>query len=210
MPVQQDVDEDDEDSVSLADDGLSSSSSDDEDNDSGMEDDELGQLRDSPEIAPSSTGAGAGVAKRRSTDKSSTSDSSSSAIQTPARKLSTEYFDRQQRESSPSDLSVPATPSAGTTTPGGSRRPFFMRGKSKASSLDIVEKAEKMEKEKERKKAKKSRGKKKKKRGFNLDAEHGKDILGIVVMEIKSADDLPRIKNSESNVGYVERSTSWS
>lgn len=185
VPMQQDIDEDDEDSVSLADDGMSSSSSSDE-FESAVEDDDGTAAGDSP-----GTGEGAPVpahVKRRSTDKSTSSTDSAPMGG---------YFDTdRQRESSPQDLSVPPTPasgiSTGTMTPGGSKRPFFLRGRnSKASSLDTVEKER-------RAKLKKDKRRKKKKGGFNLDTDHGKDILGIVVMEIKSAEDLPKIKGGES------------
>ena len=67
--------------------------------------------------------------------------------------------------------SIPPTP--GAMTPGGSkRRPIFKRQRSQASSRKST-------------------------KDFNFDANKGKDTLGIVVMEILSASDLPRIKNCE-------------
>lgn len=64
-----------------------------------------------------------------------------------------------------------ATTPAGATTPGGTRRPFFRRGgnKTKSSSLG---------------------------RDYNFNA--GKDVLGIVMLEVSSAEDLPKLKNCES------------
>ena len=93
------------------------------------------------------------------------------------------YFDRQSRSDRTDqgdDLatptagpSVPPTPS-GMTTPGGSkRRPIFNRQKSQTPSR---------------------RGT----RDYHFDAAKGKEVLGIVVMEIQKAEDLPRIKNSGS------------
>ncbi|ORX34011.1 phosphatidylserine decarboxylase [Kockovaella imperatae] len=77
------------------------------------------------------------------------------------------YFDRP---ATAGESSVPATP--GASTPGASRRkPIFGRRTSKVSS-------------------------KRSTRDFNYDSSKVKDVIGIVVLEIKSAEDLPRIKNS--------------
>lgn len=73
-------------------------------------------------------------------------------------------------------ISIPGTPGTGVPTPGGSKtkRPIFKRSKSRAAS------------------------KKSNARDFNFDANTAADIQGIVVMEIQSASDLPKLKNGQS------------
>ncbi|ODO08587.1 phosphatidylserine decarboxylase [Cryptococcus wingfieldii CBS 7118] len=76
---------------------------------------------------------------------------------------------------------TPGVPVSGAATPGGTKlkRPLFGRGKSRTSSGN--------------------EGKmvvKKKSKGFAFDAEQGKDMLGIVILEIQSAEDLPKLKNA--------------
>ena len=93
------------------------------------------------------------------------------------------YFDRLTRhDTDSSTLSVPATP--GATTPGGTkaRKPIFRRNKSQTPSL-----SERQDKEKKRN-GRKSR------KDFNFDATYGKETLGVVIMEVKGATDLPRLK----------------
>lgn len=193
MPSHQDIDEDDDDAASLADDGLSSSSSSAEDLDSG---DEVEALADSPEATPMSTSGHAQPGKshsvetkRRSTDQSTSSESDPS-VPGPLQHKNSGYFDRIRRESSPNDLTVPTPGSgiaSGATTPGGSKRPFFLRGRSKASTTSLSDKQV----------SKKKQSKKQKRKNFAFDADHGKDILGIVVLEIQKAEDLPRIRSSK-------------
>lgn len=221
VSAQQDVDEgdDDDDAASLADDGLSSSSSDGEDDVDSTDDVEA--LAESPDATPFAGQTGAvplpkhhqhdHAAKRRSTDQSASSVNSASVP--PLSHRQSGYFDRIRRESSPQDLTVPSTPgtgagagtgtASGATTPGGTKRPFFLRGRgSKASSASLIDRPgvdiDSPGKGKKQSKGGKGKrqSKKQKKKNFNFDAEHGKDILGIVVLEIQKAEDLPRIRSS--------------
>jgi phosphatidylserine decarboxylase len=235
-----DDDDDDDDAASLGDDGLSSSSSDEDgDADSADEGEALAESPDATPLAGDSVPRPKGhaaqwhgqdtktKAKRRSTDQSASSVDSSDVSTTaagtaPAHGLvhrSSGYFDRMRRESSPQDLTVPCTPgvagvagtASGATTPGGSKRPFFLRGRgSKASSASLVDAtmaagggtATPKDMEKKAKGKGKGKGKKRNKKNFNFDADHGKDILGIVVLEIQKAEDLPRIRSSKSSLAY--------
>ncbi|WVO16689.1 phosphatidylserine decarboxylase [Cryptococcus depauperatus] len=72
-------------------------------------------------------------------------------------------------------------PTPGTVTPGGTKilRPLFKRGKSRQSSSTQMKTVEK-----------------KKSKGFEYDATRNKETLGIVILEIKSASDLPKLKNA--------------
>jgi phosphatidylserine decarboxylase len=80
------------------------------------------------------------------------------------------YFE-SKRQPSDSGTTTPATP-ATTLTPGGTkRRPIFKRTKSKTP------------------------GSKKNSKDFNFDASQQRDVLGIVILEIKGATDLPKLKN---------------
>ncbi|KAE8540468.1 phosphatidylserine decarboxylase [Cryptococcus gattii VGV] len=82
--------------------------------------------------------------------------------------------------SAESGTSTPGTSATGLVTPGGrTRRPLFKRVKSRADSSTEQKPVEK-----------------KKSKGFEFDAKQGKEVLGIVILEIKGATDLPKLKNA--------------
>jgi phosphatidylserine decarboxylase len=90
---------------------------------------------------------------------------------TPGRQSSIPgYFDRPARP----NLHATESGISGIATPGGgrSRLPIFKRNKSRTPSRVS-------------------------KRDFNFDASQGREVLGIVILEIKGATDLPRMKNGE-------------
>lgn len=170
----------DSDSESLDDDGLTSDSSD--EFDSANEDEEaLPTLHESPSLLEGTVqtvyNASVGLPPP---PKTKTSDDKlvpktagllgPKGQKTPGRQSSLPgYFDEEE----PTGASIPSTP--GMTTPGGSRAkiplPTFRRNKSRATS------------------------KKSNRRDFNFDAGGAADVQGIVVMEIQSATDLPKLKN---------------
>lgn len=184
-------DEDDEDEDVLADDGLSSSS--DEEYEDALEEEEEYHLKNSPpdlehvvdivsdESIVSSTRPAARASSEDQVPKTAslvvpeTSTSKAKPPKTPTRQTSLPgYFEsKRQPQSQPSDsgTTTPATPAA-TLTPGGTkRRPIFKRTKSKTP------------------------GSKKNSKDFNFDASQQRDVLGIVILEIKGATDLPKLKN---------------
>lgn len=168
-----DVDSDDDD---LADDGLSSSSSDDEFEDA-LEDD----VRESPELDPLHTAmynTTIGVPGPRASDNvPKTAGLVPPEKKEPKRQSSLPgYFDNPKHHDSESTTpSVYDSPS-GSATPGpgaSGKRKMFRKKKERTAST---------------KSSKKSKD-------FNFDARHGKEVLGIVIMEIKGAEDLPRLKS---------------
>ncbi|WWC68112.1 phosphatidylserine decarboxylase [Kwoniella pini CBS 10737] len=185
-PELEDVDEGEDDEESLSDDGMSSSSSDDEFEDALDEEESetpMG-LNESPSIVESAivgvSQQTAGLPSQR-TKRDSSGLLAPASIKTPKAGNQGDYF-APSMEKNTSGESTISTP--GATTPGGTktRRPLFKRGKSRTGSstqsqLQSVEK-------------------KKSKRAFNFDANQGKEVLGIVILEIKAAEDLPKLKNA--------------
>lgn len=176
----------DSDCDSLDDDGLTSDSSD--EFESANEDDEtLPTLHESPSLLDGTVqtvyNATVGLPpppKTKSNDDKLTPKTAGllgpKGQKTPGRQSSLPgYFDEEGEHPS-----IPSTPGAGASTPGGSRvkipLPNFKRNKSRAPS------------------------KKSSRRDFNFDAGGAADVQGIVVMEIQSASDLPKLKNGTSNL----------
>jgi phosphatidylserine decarboxylase len=160
VPVEPQQEDIEDDEISIADDGLTSSSSED-DSDSPLEDER--EVQESPDEV---THEPKPVHPER---------------HKLLHKASSNYIDH-----TPGDATPLGTP--GVATPGGSRRPFFLRrnkGSTTTTGSGDSDKAEKKKKRKTKKKGKE----------FNFDAESNRDVLGIVVMEIKSAADLPKLKN---------------
>ena len=169
--------DDDSDNELLDDDGLSSTSSEDDEFEDALEEEDESQLHDSPppismtgaEAHPDTAdGKTAGLPPPPKTAALAPPDTK--GTRTPTRQSSLPgYFDRPSRDQSPG----PSTP--GAVTPGGTKlkKPLFKRTKSAAPSRKST-------------------------RDFNFDATQGKEVLGIVIMEIKGATDLPRIKNCKS------------
>jgi phosphatidylserine decarboxylase len=126
--------------------------------------------------------------------------------ESPARRklphTASSYFGQSADSSTPLATPGTATPS-GLATPGGTRKTFFLRRTKTTNSA-----AGSMDSNLNVKPQKNKRFRKKKKEDFNLDAESNRDILGIVVMEIKSAADLPKLKSCELIV--VICGTNWS
>lgn len=194
----EDDDEVDEEGL-LDDDGLSSSSSDEMED--ALEGDEDGYLRHSPETE-SMTSTGPSSKSESLANQGPTKSSNlvplppllaTATARAVARQNSIpDYFDRPLtmrpgQETSASGLLTPSTP--GATTPGGTktRRPIFGRGPTRTVTASSgVETPGGAGKRKLRKKER---------RNFNFDTNQGKDVLGIVIMEIKHAADLPKIKN---------------
>ncbi|EIW71117.1 hypothetical protein TREMEDRAFT_67577 [Tremella mesenterica DSM 1558] len=190
-----DIDDDhsDDDDMLFPDDGLSTSSTSDEFEDALEEEDET-QINDSQPLMKQGITErmvealyhqSAGLPPPRSADlKRVESDGGTpktaslvppetKPMKTPTRQSSLPgYFDRPAKtDESPGPSTPGMTP--GMVTPGGTklRKPLFKRTKSNAPSRKST-------------------------KDFNFDASQGKQVLGIVVMEIKSASDLPKIKNS--------------
>jgi phosphatidylserine decarboxylase len=180
-------DEDDEDEDVLADDGLSSSS--DEEYEDALEEEEEYHLKNSPpdlehvvdivsdETIVSSTRPAARASSEDQVPKTAslvvpeTSTSKAKPPKTPTRQTSLPGYFESKRQPSDSGTTTPATPAA-TLTPGGTkRRPIFKRTKSKTP------------------------GSKKNSKDFNFDASQQRDVLGIVILEIKGATDLPKLRN---------------
>ena len=173
-------DDEEEDEEVLADDGLSSSS------DEEYEDALRGDERDvsPPEMSAVETAAktvysrGAGLpssyqAKYVSHDRISKTAALLKPSQKDPRTRSRQaslpgYFDRPTRHEQGESPGLSVP-----ATPGGTRRrPIFKRNKSATPSRRST-------------------------KDFNFDANQGKDVLGIVMVEIESAADLPKIKNCE-------------
>ena len=193
----------DDDDAALQDDGLSSSS--DEELEDAMDTDVLADHRNaarSPEMMTAVTEdypkTGAPPSKQSSAGDQvpKTAGLLTSSIKSqrlPARQASLPgHFERPGGHHSESSIATPGSsipPTPGTSTPGGSkRRPIFKKQKSQMSSRKST-------------------------KDFNFDASKGKDTLGIVVMEILSASDLPRIKNCEHlspcAVAYTAKPYGW-
>ena len=181
---EEDEDEDEEDL--LADDGLSSSSEDEYRNAIGEEEHgsppEQSSTEDAIELLfdratglpPPPRHAGeTGPSSLDSTPKTAGLLTPKPPVSVPSRQNSAPgFFDGPARRlSESSSISTPGTP--GQMTPGGTRhrRPIFKRNKSNAPSTRRSTK------------------------DFNFDASQARDVLGIVMVEIKGAADLPKIKN---------------
>jgi phosphatidylserine decarboxylase len=183
--VQSHVDDEEDQSDSLSDDGLSSSSSDDEFEDALTEEDN--EIHHSPSgvdnLVSTMYDTTIGLPYPKPSDRAQSPDQPKTAgllapsidtpnaktAKTPNRQSSLPgYFDRPTRQDNGE------TPGTSAGTPGGKhRRPIFRRDKSRAAS------------------------KRSTKRDFNFDANQGRETLGIVIMEIKSASDLPKMKNGK-------------
>ncbi|OWZ75979.1 phosphatidylserine decarboxylase [Cryptococcus neoformans Bt85] len=189
-------DEPDDDEELLSDDGISSSSSNDEFEDALEEEEEVMILTDSPstnepaDIPLDQQVSGLSI-KPTNVPVDDKSPKTAGYLgpqdrsKAPSRQAS---FPVGQLEAQPmakssstdSGISSPGTSTTGLVTPGGkARRPLFKRGKSRADSGTEQKPVEK-----------------KKSRGFEFDAKQGKEVLGIVILEIKGATDLPKLKNA--------------
>jgi len=172
--------EDEESSDDIIDDGLSSSSSDEDDDIHELDED---GFRDSPADMDglnnqmyNSTLGFPGRKPSESGPKLSVpgKDSKTSGKQAPG---SACYFDLPPShkdnplETASTGFSAAETPAM---TPSEGKRKMFKRNKSKRPSAGTG---------------------KKKTNDFNFDARHGKEVLGIVIMEISGAEDLPRLKS---------------
>lgn len=183
------LDDGDSETESLNDDGLSSESSEDDFESGPDDDDALSTLHESPALMEETVqtvyNATVGLPPPPKTKSSGDDKLSTSAPKTGgwlgAKTLKTPHRQTSLPDDVSDDfdspgLSIPGTPGTGLTTPGGtkqSKRPIFKRAKSRAPS------------------------KKSSRRDFNLDAMDTADVQGIVVMEIQSASDLPKLKNGE-------------
>ncbi|KAK6903556.1 phosphatidylserine decarboxylase [Kwoniella mangroviensis CBS 8507] len=199
----EDDDDDDDDIDSLSDDGMSSSSSSDEFEDALDEEEETETpmpmpVNESPSMVENVI-AGvsqqtSGLPESKTTNKTQKRESSgNSGLLVPGPKPGSlsgagtgsgsqgDYFASAPMIKGGSGDSNVSTP--GVVTPGGTkmRRPLFKRGKSRTESSSQVQQTVQ---------------KKKSKRGFNFDANQGKEVLGIVILEIKGAEDLPKLKNA--------------
>ncbi|WVW78263.1 phosphatidylserine decarboxylase [Kwoniella bestiolae CBS 10118] len=189
-----DVDDEDDDEDTLSDDGMSSSSSSDEFEDA-LEEEETETpmpINESPSVVENAI---AGMSEQTSglPDSTKANKRESSGLLAPSNITSVpgpkspsktgsgsgDYFASGPMIKGGSADSAVSTP--GVVTPGGTkmRRPLFKRGKSKTESSSQVPTVQK-----------------KKSRGFNFDANQGKEVLGIVILEIKGAEDLPKLKNA--------------
>ncbi|WVR04751.1 phosphatidylserine decarboxylase [Kwoniella sp. DSM 27419] len=172
---------------SLSDDGISSSSSEDSDNALDEEDETGSHVTDSPSVVEhvvaGLSGQTAGLPEHKGSVSSERgSDKLLSPTAVPPQKAQQgAYFDQLPSKSAiadtPSGLSTP-----GVATPGGSRmrRPLFKRGKNRTGSSSQQQPVQH----------------KKKSKGFNFDANQGREVLGIVILEIKGAEDLPKLRNA--------------
>ncbi|KAL7419358.1 phosphatidylserine decarboxylase [Cryptotrichosporon argae] len=174
VPAEPEAD-DDEEEDDLSDDGLSSSSDDDAIEDA-LEGDDDGMLRDSPHEL--SAEFSKPEIKPESAATTLLPPTTPARKPSPSRSSSLGYFARKPERRDTSDsVSTQATPdTSALATPGASskRQPIFKRSRSKAT---------------------RDKAKRKSTRDFNFDRE-AKDVLGIVVMEVSSANDLPKIKNA--------------
>lgn len=172
-----DGDSDDDD---LSDDGLSSSSSDDEFEDA-LEDD----VRESPNEMDHINNAMYNTTVSVPGPKPSDNVPKTAGLvppnkKEPARQSSLpDYFDKPHLVHAESESTIGSaydTPSGGVTPGGGAtgRRKMFRKKKERTTS---------------------TKSSSKKSKDFNFDASQGKEVLGIVIMEIKGAEDLPRLKS---------------
>jgi len=172
-------DDDSDDSDDIADDGLSSSS------DEEYEDaqDETG-FRDSPSdieaLNDQMYNTTVAVPGPKPSDAPKTAGLAvPPKTRTPSRQSSLPtraegYFDMPSHKSSGDSATLSDTPGyTPAVTPGGKRK-IFKRSKSKQPKT------------------------KSSKKDFNFNADSGKEVLGIVIMEIKGAEDLPKLKSCES------------
>jgi phosphatidylserine decarboxylase len=173
-----DIDDDDDDEDDLADDGLSSSS-DEEYEDAQDEHD----FRDSPldvdGLNDQLYSTTIGIPGPKPSDAPKTAGLAVPPTKrTPSRQSSLPtrgegYFDMPTHKGSSDSATLSLSDTPGYTpavTPGG-RKNIFKRSKPKQPRP------------------------KKSKRGFNFNADSGKEVLGIVIMEIKGAEDLPKLKS---------------
>lgn len=171
---------DESDASSLNDDGLSSESSDD-DFESGADDDEaLSTLHESPSLMDETVetvyNAAVGLPPPPKTKVNDSKGGWLGAKPFKSARQSSMNSEADDEQFDSPSMSVPSTPGTGLVTPGGTkgRRPIFKRNKSRAPS------------------------KKSSRRDFNFDTSVTADVQGIVVMEIQSANDLPKLKNGAS------------
>jgi phosphatidylserine decarboxylase len=188
-PVHQDEDEgEDSGSESLDDDGLTSDSSDYESGIEDQDEDGLPTLQESPSMLDDTVqkvydahiGLPPAPKPKSSDDKvpktAGLLGTKTPVAKTPGRQTSLPgYFDEESGAGT--EPSIPGTPGTGLMTPSGSRVkiPGFKRNKSRAPS------------------------KKSNRKDFNFDVGSAADVQGIVVMEIQSASDLPKLKNGKSS-----------
>ncbi|WVQ98224.1 phosphatidylserine decarboxylase [Kwoniella sp. CBS 9459] len=187
-------DDDDDDEESLSDDGMSSSSSDDEFEDAlDAESETPPAVNESPSVLENVIAGVSdqttGLPEHKGGSTSSGERSKSAGLLAPSaavpgtrtsKQLGDKgYFDPMLRGGSGDSPSGATTP--GVITPGGTRmrRPLFKRGKSRTGSSSQSQTVEK-----------------RKSKGFNFDASQGKEVLGIVILEIKGAEDLPKLRNA--------------
>ena len=185
IPPGQD-DEDDESDSALEDDGLSTSSED-EFEDAVANEDDIVHVEDSPttleDLNHEMYNATIGVPGPKPSDMDRVPKTagllapSATKHVPPFRQSSLPGYFEKQESATESGVSTPGTPytPSGMVTPGGTKtkRPIFKRNKSRTPSTPS----------------------KKSTRDFNFDANQGREVLGIVIMEIKSASDLPKLKN---------------
>lgn len=195
-PEDEDEEPDDDEEL-LSDDGISSSSSNDEFEDA-VEEEELMTLTDSPSAnEPADIPLGQQVSGLSIKPIDAPVDDKMSKTagylgvqgrsKAPSRQASLPLGQLEAQPmvksgSAESGTSTPGTSATGLVTPGGrTRRPLFKRVKSRADSSTEQKPVEK-----------------KKSKGFEFDAKQGKEVLGIVILEIKGATDLPKLKNGKS------------
>ncbi len=190
-----------------------------------LEGDEDGYLRQSPEVESTQQASPGDITPKSAIVPSLSDKSDLTTIPTPktANLLSPipqaqvpkqpkrqtslplpDYFDLSSGKpvsetSSTQGVYTPSISTPGVVTPGGtitgskSRRPIFKRNKSRtqSSGVDTPGLSGGVSTGGGRKLRRRDR------RNFNFDSSQGRDVLGIVIMEIKNASDLPKIKNCE-------------
>lgn len=179
--TQVDPESDDDDESSFEDDGMTSSSSDSDDEDFGED-----HFYDSPNLQEISEGVSEvsfAVPEPKASDKGPKSAEllapsvSNKTLKQPARQSSLPgYFEKKVGSESPSTPGGGTPPEAMTPSTSRSKMPKFRRTKSRTSSALSTKTS---------------------RRDFNFDVKHAKEMLGIVIMEIKSAEDLPKLKSCE-------------
>lgn len=183
-----DLDDDEIYEDALADDGLSSSSSDDDFDDALENEIAAMRLQESPgdvetvvehtydEVGLPPPPKGPSTIETRASKTSDLLQPKIPTRTTMKRQPSLPgYFDRRhgQHDEETPGVSSPGGGTPGVLTPGGHKRRLFKRNKTK----DTL--------------------KSESKKNFNFNASDGREVLGIVFVEIKSAMDLPKIKNSK-------------
>lgn len=173
-------DGEDSDADTLNDDGLSSETSEDEFESGAEDEDALSTLHESPMLMEDTIqtvyNATVGLPpppKTKTSESKSGGWLGAKTLKSARQSSVSSEVDDDQFDSP--GMSVPSTPGTGLVTPGGTKakRPIFKRNKSRAPS------------------------KKSSRMDFNFDANSAADVQGIVVMEIQSASDLPKLKNGE-------------